>query len=252
MAIKLNELEPTKKRWGAPTADYPQGKFINGSGKGARDGSYAHANWANDLFGFIGAILSKAGVTPNGQVETARSSQVFDALKQIIKSDIDTLGGDPSAIASGSADAITATFTKPVTLTNGKRVLVRATAPNATASPTFAPNGLTAKTIAKGNGVALSVGDISGAGFWAELVFDSSLDKWILQNPATGVKLVLPEASETQKGIIQIASNADVANGTSTTTAVTPAQLKTKVSEAELETALKELIVEYGGQVPSN
>ena len=149
MAIKLNELEPTKKRWGAPTADYPQGKFINGSGKGARDGSYAHANWANDLFGFIGAILSKAGVTPNGQVETARSSQVFDALKQIIKSDIDTLGGDPSAIASGTAEAITATFTKPVTLTNGKRVLVRATAPNATASPTFAPNGLTAKTIAK-------------------------------------------------------------------------------------------------------
>ena len=80
MAIKLQELEATQSRWEAPSADYPQGKFINGSGSGKRDGSYCHASWANDIFGFLGAILHNANVTPNGTVETARNSQIYTAL----------------------------------------------------------------------------------------------------------------------------------------------------------------------------
>ena len=64
MAIKLNELEPTKTRWQAPSDEYPQGKFINGTGKGKKDGSYAKAEWANEILGFFGALLKNGKVTP--------------------------------------------------------------------------------------------------------------------------------------------------------------------------------------------
>lgn len=269
MALNLNELEPTKTRWQPPTDDYPQGKFINGTGKGKKDGSYAKAEWANDIFGFLGAILKAAKITPNGVVETALNSQIFNALKAIIKSDIETIGGDPSAIASGTSDAITATFTKPVVLENGERVLVRAIAKNTTDTPTFTPSQLETKTIVKGDNKPLSVGDISGAGFWMELVFDVSWDAWILQNPATGVTLVLPDASETEKGVVKVATDADVTNGTDNTKAITPkkfkgfgllqtAQTLTNAVKDQVLTnlgvyeALTTLIQEYGGTVPTS
>jgi len=226
MAVKLNELEATGTRWNAPSEDYPQGSFINGTGQGKRDGSYAKAEWANDLFGAHAAILKNGGETPNGKVETANNSQVFNALKKIIKTDIDTLGGDPSAVASGTVNAITATFTKPVLLEGGKQVKVRALGANTSATVTFNPNNLGAKPIVKGDGSALAVGDIACAGFWMTLIYDATLQKWILQNPATGVTLVLPEASTSTKGIIQIASSAEIENGTDVPKAITPKQFK--------------------------
>lgn len=226
MAIKLNELEPTGKRWGGATEDYPQGKFINGSGQGNRDGSYAKSEWANEIFGVLGAILKNGSETPNGQPETARNSQVFNALKKIIKADIDTFGGIASATASGDGNTITATFTKPVGLTGGTFVMVRASAANSSASVTFNPNGAGAKPVVKGDGDPLAVGDIAGAGFWMMLIYDATLQKWALQNPATGISFSVPDASESTKGIIQIASAADVANGTDALKAVTPKTAK--------------------------
>lgn len=226
MAVKLNELEATGTRWKAPSADYPQGSFINGTGQGKRDGSYAKAEWANDLFGAHAAILKNGGETPNGQVETANNSQVYSALKKIIKNDIDTLGGDPAAVASGTVNAITATFTKPVALEGGKLVKVRAIGANTSPTVTFNPNGLGAKPVVKGNDAPLAVGDIAGAGYWITMIYDATLQKWVLQNPATGVTLVLPDASKSTKGIIQIASDAEVTNGTDVPKAITPKQFK--------------------------
>lgn len=231
MAVKLNELEETGTRWQAPSEDYPQGSFINGTGKGKRDGSYAKAEWANDLFGAHAAILKNGGETPNGQVETANNSQVYNALKKIIKNDIDTLGGDPSAVASGTVNAITATFTKPVALDGGKLVKVRAIGANTSPTVTFNPNGLGAKPVVKGNDAPLAVGDIAGAGYWLTMIYDATLQKWVLQNPATGVTLVLPEASESTKGIVQLATQSEVTNGTDATKAVSPKYLKTELDK---------------------
>ena len=231
MAVKLNELEETGTRWKAPSEDYPQGSFINGTGKGKRDGSYAKAEWANDLFGAHAAILKNGGETPNGQVETANNSQVYNALKKIIKNDIDTLGGDPSAVASGTVNAITATFTKLVALDGGKLVKVRAIGANTSPTVTFNPNGLGAKPVVKGNDAPLAVGDIAGAGYWLTMIYDATLQKWVLQNPATGVTLVLPEASESTKGIVQLATQSEVTNGTDATKAVSPKYLKTELDK---------------------
>ena len=92
MAINLNELEASGKRWEPPSADYPQGKFIDGSGQGKRDGSYCSAKWANDIFGFFGALLHNAGISPNGIVETARNSQFYTALTKIFENMVTKIG----------------------------------------------------------------------------------------------------------------------------------------------------------------
>ncbi len=96
------------------------------------------------------------------------------------------------AVAAGTENAITAAFGTPVTaLSNGLTVIVRAASANSTTTPTFAADATAAKTIIKGNDIALLTGDIVGAGHWLQLQFDTVLDKWVLQNPAKGVSLDL-------------------------------------------------------------
>lgn len=86
----------------------------------------------------------------------------------------------------GTADAITATYAPAVTaLDDGLTVFVRATAANATTTPTFAPNGLTAKTIVKHANTAVVAGDIAGDSHELILRYASDIDKWVLLNPAT-------------------------------------------------------------------
>lgn len=89
------------------------------------------------------------------------------------------------AIAAGTADAITAVYPDPVTsLTDGLILGFRASAANATTTPSFAPDGLTAHTIVKVGGTALVPGDIPGA--LAEMLVRYNLanTRWELLNPA--------------------------------------------------------------------
>jgi phage-related tail fiber protein len=105
-----------------------------------------------------------------------------------------------AANATGTADAIVATFAPTITaLANGMTLNVRASSANTVATPTFTPNNgtIAAKIIVKGNGLALMAGDIAGAGHWIELQYDVTLDKWVLLNPAKGVN---PGVSSGQSG----------------------------------------------------
>lgn len=85
-------------------------------------------------------------------------------------------------IAGGTADVITATYTPAVTaLVDGMVLHFRATAANLTTTPTFSPNGLTAKTITR-NGIALVPGDIRGPQFDATVRYNSAGGNWSLIN----------------------------------------------------------------------
>jgi microcystin-dependent protein len=96
----------------------------------------------------------------------------------------------PTVAAGGTADAITATFVPALaSLTDGQLVLVQHGTANLTTTPTLNANGLGAKTIVKGNNLPLAAGDIPGADYWATYVYDASLTKWVMSNPATGVIL---------------------------------------------------------------
>ena len=91
--------------------------------------------------------------------------------------------------AAGTADVITANYLLPVLsgdLVDGFTVAFRASAANATTTPTFSPNTLTARVIKKLGGHALAVGDIFGAN--AEVILKYHVNAtpwWELLNPAT-------------------------------------------------------------------
>jgi microcystin-dependent protein len=88
-------------------------------------------------------------------------------------------------IAGGSSDSITATYTPALTaLSDGQICFFRATAANATPTPTFAPNGLPARTITKLGGSALGIGDIAGNLAEAVVRYNLANTRWELLNPS--------------------------------------------------------------------
>jgi hypothetical protein len=87
-------------------------------------------------------------------------------------------------IASGSADAITVTYTPAlVTLNDGQLCWFRATSSNATTTPTFAPNSLTSHPITKVGGSAVAIGDIQ-ANQEVILRYNFANTRWELVNPS--------------------------------------------------------------------
>ena len=98
----------------------------------------------------------------------------------------------------GTADAITATYSPVITtLVDGQICCVRATAANATTTPTFAPNGLTARTIVKNGGSALVAGDIAADGHELILRYLLASTRWELLNPATSVSALTAASATT-------------------------------------------------------
>ena len=91
----------------------------------------------------------------------------------------------------GTADAITATYSPAITaVVDGMLLAVRATAANTTTTPTFSPNGLTARTIVKQGGQALAVGDIRAVSHDLLLRYRATGTVWELLNPATGTMAI--------------------------------------------------------------
>jgi len=94
------------------------------------------------------------------------------------------------AAAGGSADAITADFTPDITLSDKVCVIVIPAADNTSTTPTFAPDGLTARTIVKNGGVALQAGDIKTLAP-ALLEYNLANSRWELMNPQKGANAIL-------------------------------------------------------------
>lgn len=141
-------------------------------------GSGSYSNWnivtvnppqsaANVSGGSAGQILYQTAANTTGFMHPANANAI--------------------ATATGTPNAITATYTPAIAaLTDGMTLYAWTTTTNTTVNPTFTPASgtIAAKTIVKGAGMALEVGDIGG---WAEFQYSASLDKWVLQNPVNGV-----------------------------------------------------------------
>jgi len=137
--------------------------------------------WLNSVQEEIVNVILAAGGTLDGVQE----DQLLKAINTLTQK-----ASAVSAAASGTVDAITANFTPAIAaLSDHLLLIVRAGGANTSTTPTFTPASATiaAKTIVKGHNQALVAGDISGAGFRAELQYDVTLEKWVLLNPATGV-----------------------------------------------------------------
>lgn len=120
--------------------------------------------------------------------------------------------GELIASAGGTADALTVALAPAWRAwQNGVPFFVRAASANATATPTVAVGALTAKTIVKGSNAALVAGDIAGAGHWLVLQYDSTLNKVVLLNPATGVA---PVSASKQLQPITVTQASNILTGT--------------------------------------
>lgn len=161
-----------------------------GAGKdGFKDGDKASGIAATDLTAaFFNDIQENiAGVIEGADYALVKgdATQLASAVRRLFQK-----ASAVSAAASGTVDAITANFVPAIAaLSDHLRLIVRAGGANTSTTPTFTPASATiaAKTIVKGHNQPLAAGDISGAGFRAELQYDAALDKWVLLNPATGV-----------------------------------------------------------------
>lgn len=90
-------------------------------------------------------------------------------------------GGINWGVDSGAADLLAVSYAPPITtLVDGQLCFVRALHANATTTPTFSPNGLTAHTITKDGGAAVAVGDIPGALAEIALRYNLANTRWEL------------------------------------------------------------------------
>jgi len=91
----------------------------------------------------------------------------------------------PIATAGGTVDAITATYTPALTLTDKVLCAVVVSGANTSTTPTFAPDGLTAHTITKDGGQPLIAGDIPGALSVIILEYNLANTRWELVDAQT-------------------------------------------------------------------
>lgn len=191
---------------GTLTLDLGGRRFTN-SGAPVADADLATKAYADGVL--ADAVL---GVIPDGSITDAKlasgltsakfAANSFDRSKLI--EDGLLLQRDAAqayATATGTSDAIVATIGATLTAyVTGLRVRIKHTAANTTTTPTLNVNGRGAKTITKGAGSALVAGDIVGANFIGEYLFDATLDKWVMLNPASGlvVAVSIPSISDRQ------------------------------------------------------
>lgn len=103
MALKRDTRYPG--RFTAGDSAHPQGAFKNRSAPGAQDGSYIEKDWANDWDGFFASVLTAAGVTANGNVDSALSSQYYDALMSLLLRKVNYLSEIAAAGPTAQASA---------------------------------------------------------------------------------------------------------------------------------------------------
>ena len=111
--------------------------------------------------------------------------------------------------AGGTTEIITATFEDLEELTDGLLVSFRATGANTSTNPSFNASSLGALTIVKGANLPLAAGDIGGAGYLVLLQYSDTLNKWVLQNPATGINIVIPPSMPVGAIYVQFAGQSD-------------------------------------------
>ena len=77
-----------------PTAEYPFGKFKNKTSAGTNDGTELSERTLGDCYQGMLNTITRAGITPNNQPETALSSQFADAVELLKPVGVAVVGSD--------------------------------------------------------------------------------------------------------------------------------------------------------------
>lgn len=236
-------LDPSNKYVGriqAPDANYTYGSSKDETSPGANDGTPHEKDRANDIFGFQQALLKLASIVPSGSSETQLVSQYIHALVELAAGR--AVNYDESGIVNVYVADLRTNQQGPQSLYDGLLVKFTPGADN-TAASTINVNGLGVASIFF-NGVALTGGELLTTEK-ATIEYDLTNTRWNL--------IKTPDASETVKGLIELANQAEVDAGTDTTRAVTPATLggapvaAGSVAQASLKTTTGEVSTTSGG-----
>jgi len=130
MALNPSTNGTMSGRITAPDASYPYGSSKDETSAGAGDGTPYFKARADDIFGFQQALLSEASIVPNGNAETAISSQYLDSLRVLSQLPYSPLmgeypvgarvvGGDGNLYQCLIANGIDSTVVDPVGDTTG-------------------------------------------------------------------------------------------------------------------------------------
>lgn len=129
------------------------------------------------------AYVAGSGSLTTGDAITVEYARIGDKGDTGATGSTGPAGSVPVAAAGGTANALTADFTPDLTLTDKTVCIVIAASANSSTTPTFAPDGLTARTITRQGGQALLVGDITGAGHALLFEYNLANTRWELMNP---------------------------------------------------------------------
>lgn len=202
---------------GVPNAGLVGGKFVDEDAIAGTIGSIIPSSWGNAVTDEIIAVIRDAGLSP----DEGDAAQMVRAIRILQQGQVGGYAAD-----SGIANAYAATYTPDVTaLTDG--MVLRFKAANTNTGPsTFAPNGLPPKAIVNSQYSELVAGDIkSGHVVWLQYKFNGDVGRWV-----SILNSVIPDATESQKGVVELATNAETQSGTDTAKAVTPAGLASALS----------------------
>ena len=199
--------------------------------------------------------MTSAIIRTNPTAGTATTSSVrdnfgaaADEINQLLRANTDKV------LATGT-NSIAANFSNVPTfvLDDGVRVLIEIANTTTSATPTLNVNSSNAKSIKKSDGSSLAIGDLVAGGYY-EFVYDSGEDEWKVLNVVTSfespeftgtptaptaaagtdttqlattafVQAATPDASDTVKGLIELATDAEVKAGVDAVRALTAANL---------------------------
>ena len=186
--MAINEFKPFAATADANVqdqADYEQSEIIRA---GFRTGLARSAEMNKAIRQATSITAAVAEFTAEKSGKDMRDDGNIAAIKANFETALSAVSTLLVAQAEGESDALTGKFTPELKeLKNGLMVHVRAKEKNLTKIPVFKADATEAKTIVKGNNLALAEGDIAGAGHWLEMQYDEALDKWVLLNPAKGI-----------------------------------------------------------------
>ena len=165
--------------------------WVNNATAGIRIRADFHDSEDDNLASGLSQCITRDGqttITGNLPMSGFRHTGVGEAtqLTQYARYDQMSSGKSNWKASTGTGDAIIAAYDVPtITLADGQLFYFRATAANTTNTPTFSPDGLTARNIVKRGGQTLSIGDIPGAGAEVILRYNMADTRYELLNPAS-------------------------------------------------------------------
>jgi len=170
--------------------DYPKsvpgvglvdGKFVDENEQTGQQGSLIPAAWGTAVTDEILNVQAEAAIQPN----EGKVNQLVSAIRAIAEK-----RGMLSAVASGTANAITATLDSEFSqLANAQSFSIISKFANTaavTVALTLGATEIAALPVVRGNNLPLSGGDIPAPGYPMRLCYSAGFGALILLNPATG------------------------------------------------------------------